>query len=257
MRGGRARCLFAAAVFVAAVSVWLAAPSRPPTTLVFLLAGQSNMLGLGWAQDLPKTYRALPDNALQWKGGAWVPLTPRPGGGFGPELTFASTVGAALPAERIGIVKVAVVGSPIEYWSDRHADSPYATLLTQAQTALRATPGARPAGVLWVQGENDARGAGTAAAYGARLRALVAAIRRDVDRPDLPFFCAQVNPPYRYARVVRDAQAALPAQVPGTVLVPTDGLRKRSDNLHYDSAGLVELGQRFARAYLKLVGAAK
>ena len=30
-----------------------------------------------------------------------------------------------------------------------------------------------------------------------------------------------------------------------------------SDELHYDSAGQVELGQRFARAYLTLVGAAK
>jgi len=255
MQGRRARCVLAASIVLAAASIALGGPGRPPT-LVFLLAGQSNMVGLGLVRELPSTYRAPRENLLEWKDGTWVPLAPA-GWGFGPELSFAYAIGDALPKERIGIVKVARVSTGIDQWSSTNAHSLYATLLTQAQAALRAAPDGRPAAALWVQGERDARSVDAAAAYGTRLRALVAAIRRDVDRPDLPFLCAQVNPPYPFVRGVRDAQAALPAQVPRTALVSTDGLKKWPGDVHYDSAGQVELGQRFARAYLKLVDVPK
>jgi hypothetical protein len=253
MRPSWARRALTAAAILVAVSIGRGTASQSPT-LVFLLAGQSNMAGLGPVRQLPRTYRTHPANVLVWRDEAWVPLVAA-GWGFGPEISFGSAIAAALPTERIGIVKVAATGAGIDRWSPQNAQSLYATWLTQAQASLRAAPDARVAGALWVQGERDARAADTAAAYGGKLRALVAAVRRDVDRPDLPFLCAQVNPPLPFAREVRAAQAALAAQVPSTVLVSTDGLGKWADKMHYDSAGQVELGRRFARAYLKLVGA--
>jgi hypothetical protein len=242
--------VLAAMTVVVAASFGLAAPGRPPT-LVFLLAGQSNMAGLGLRRQLPAAYRTLPDNVSVWKDGAWVPLAPA-GWGFGPEIAFGSVVGAALPQERIGIVKVARTGTGMDAWSSLHANSIYGTLINHTHAALRAAPEARVAAMLWMQGERDARLAESAAGYGAKLRAFVAAVRRDVQRPDLPFLCAQVDPPYAHAGAVRDAQAALPAQVPGTILVPTDGLGRYADKLHYDTAGQLELGRRFARVYLTL-----
>lgn len=247
--------MLAAMIVVVTASRGLAAPGRPPT-LVFLLAGQSNMAGLGLRRQLPAAYRTLPDNVSVWRDGAWVSLVPT-GWGFGPEIAFGSVVGAALPHERIGIVKVARTGTGMDEWSSLHAHSIYGTLINDTNAALRAAPEARVAAMLWMQGERDARFAESAAGYGAKLRAFVAAVRRDVRRPDLPFLCAQADPPYPYARDVRDAQAALPAQVPGTILVPTDGLGRYSDKLHYDAAGQIELGRRFARAYLMLAARPK
>jgi hypothetical protein len=51
---------------------------------------------------------------------------------------------------------------------------------------------------------------------------------------------------------VRAAQAALPERVPRTAVVYTDGLGKQADSIHYDTAGQLELGKRFARAYSAL-----
>jgi hypothetical protein len=107
--------------------------------------------------------------------------------------------------------------------------------------------------MLWMQGERDARTQEAAQAYGVKLRELVLAIRKDVGRDDLPFLCGQVNPPYPYAETVRLAQASLPSTVRRTILIRTEGLEKNSDNLHYSTEGQIELGRRFAAAYLQLI----
>jgi hypothetical protein len=86
---------------------WLAlsTPQQTPT-VIFLLAGQSNMVGQGAARDLPPAYARIAANSLTWQDGQWRSLVPT-GETFGPEFSFVHTFSAAFPNERIGIVKLA------------------------------------------------------------------------------------------------------------------------------------------------------
>jgi hypothetical protein len=51
--------------------------------------------------------------------------------------------------------------------------------------------------------------------------------------------------------IVRSQQQHTPQQIKNSLVVSTDGLTTMSDKLHYDSAGQVELGKRFAAAYIR------
>ena len=229
------------------------APDSP--TLIFLLAGQSNMVGLAEVLLLPKVFQAFPPNVVIWDGGDWKPMNVQ-GTTFGPEVAFAHAVAIALPNERIGIVKYAKGGTAIREWAPTNQQSLYAELMKQYRAAHEATPSARPAAMLWMQGERDSRQADTAAAYGGNLQELVAAARKEGGDANLPFLCGLVNPPvqqgYTYVDTVRAAQIALPKQTRRAALVSTNGLQKNADNLHYGAQGQLELGLRFAQAYLSL-----
>lgn len=72
---------------------------------------------------------------------------------------------------------------------------------------------------------------------------------------DLPFIFGQVDPPadrYPASEEVRNAQRAAERLIPRSKMVSTEGLAKHDDQLHYNTAGQLELGRRFARAYLEL-----
>lgn len=65
-----------------------------------------------------------------------------------------------------------------------------------------------------------------------------------------------VNPPAdRYAALetVRKAQRQIAKDLPFVYIVETDDLEKLKDNLHYNSAGQLELGQRFGRKLIQLL----
>jgi hypothetical protein len=68
------------------------------------------------------------------------------------------------------------------------------------------------------------------------------------------FVAGRINPPDsknpEAVQAVRRAQAE--AQIEGYAWVDCDDLSKVSDRLHYDTRGIEELGQRMARAFLRL-----
>ena len=222
----------------------------PSPTRIFILTGQSNMLGLASVASMPAQYRVVPPNVVVWDDTAWVPLKPfgNSDSTFGPEIAFGIAVAQSRPHEHIGLIKLARGGSPISAWAGGDS-SLYSALLRRVQLALRSSPNARIEGVLWVQGERDARSQELALSYAEKLDSLVVAFRRDLRVGDLSFFCAEVNPPYPFATAVRAAQVSLPSRLPRTFVVTSEGLSKNADGVHYDAAGQIGLGLRFAAAY--------
>jgi len=86
---------------------------------VFILAGQSNMVGWGNSKELPDALRTGDDRVLMFENGKWQPLKPFRKAtknqekfgmtefSFGPEIAFAHEISKAWPDERIGIIKLA------------------------------------------------------------------------------------------------------------------------------------------------------
>ena len=110
-------------------------PSGP--LQVFVLSGQSNMVGWGNSLELDSAARFGHDKRLwMFEDGAWQPLKPRkrPSSAqrtrwgineftFGPEIGFAHAMAAAWPGKRIGIVKQAVGGTGIMAWAPEWNES--------------------------------------------------------------------------------------------------------------------------------------
>ena len=237
--------------------------TRPEPPLVLLLAGQSNMEGHGRTADLNAEEAVWPSSARYFD--RWQELDPMGRNGFGPEVGMAQMLSAAMPGREIRLVKVAVGGTSLLDWAPRwdsttaaitgHADAgPMYAHLMAAVDSVTAGENVEIGATFWMQGERDARFAEVGPGYGGRITDLVTALRSDLGQADLPFILGLVNPPadrYPALDTVRAAQRSLADDDANVWLVDTDDLSKLDDKLHYDSAGQMELGRWFARAYLK------
>ncbi|XYI02700.1 sialate O-acetylesterase [Sorangium sp. So ce1128] len=119
-------------IALAAGVMSLSASAMAQPVKVFVLAGQSNMVGYGVGADLPVELRSQPDiwydhyNPDAREGGPyasatstdWGPLEPKGDARrYGPEITFGHAVAAAFPEHRIAIVKVAQGGTNlVDHW---------------------------------------------------------------------------------------------------------------------------------------------
>ena len=112
-------------------------------------------------------------------------------------------------------------------------------------------------GLAWMQGEGDSKKVDDANRYEERLDALLSAFRTELGLPKLPIALGLVNPEggkYRpvAVEIVRAAQMRVAAADEWTELIDTDDLSKDPDRVHYDSAGLIEMGFRFAQRQAEL-----
>ncbi len=232
------------------------------TLVVFVCAGQSNMVGSRskWsdvlAADIEKLEKAL-KGVCQFDGDQWLPYR-IPERRFGPELAFAATM--HLELERpVGIIHHARGGSNLaEDWNPEIADSLYQRLKEKV-LAAQAARDIELVGMIWLQGENDSRDKLMSAAYGDNLKALIRRARADFNSPSMFFVAGRVNPHYpdapqqvRYPYVAQVRAAQEGVTLRGYGWINTDDLSKVGDHLHYDTAGLVELGRRFAAKILDL-----
>jgi hypothetical protein len=108
--------------------------------------------------------------------------------------------------------------------------------------------------MLWMQGESDTGDPNLANDYGKNLTAFIKDIRTETKRPDLPFVLATISNAdawKAYGDTVRAAEAEIAKTVPftATFLTADYGM---CDPWHYDTPGMVSLGQRFAKAIQEL-----
>ena len=106
---------------------------------LFILSGQSNMVGQGLSAELSEGMLHPNNQLLMFENGKWQPLRPlRPT--FGPEITFGHAMANAWPDETIGIVKQAQGGTAILAWhpnwtrekADRAGDEAIKKILANA-----------------------------------------------------------------------------------------------------------------------------
>jgi len=114
-----------------------------------------------------------------------------------------------------------------------------------------------PAGILWMQGESDASYTKEIAeGYERNLKRLMDLVRAALRQDDLPAAIGRISDSKRdadglvwdFGSVVREAQAGFVEKDGHAALVTSTDGYGYSDTWHYDSAGYLDLGSRFAEA---------
>ena len=278
--------------------------------LLYYLGGQSNMDGFGINDKLPEDLKDQLKDQLKnvWifhgnpeedggeNGGVGVWSRLREGHGvgfeakkgrnlysehFGVELTFAQTLLAQHPDEKIAIIKYSRGGSSIDSlaaaefgsWAPdfqgKKGINQYDHFLATLNNAFGSwsdDPSRRkyelvPAGIIWMQGESDATiDEDVAARYYDNLKHLMDLIRAAFRTDDLPVVIGRISDSWdnevgkvwTYGELIQHCQEKFVRLDSCAEIVRSTMNYKYSDPWHYDSDAYLDLGKRFAEAVLKL-----
>ena len=112
-----------------------------------------------------------------------------------------------------------------------------------------------PSGILWMQGESDGTLYSASLEYEANLKRLMDLIRASLHQDDLPVVVGRISDSmkdgkkvWEFGETLRAAQAAFCDKDPAASLVTSTDNYGYSDPWHYDTAGYLDLGEKFAEA---------
>lgn len=244
---------------------------------VWILAGQSNMEGIGYLKHAAKPkamVRAfymddrwdVAKDPIHNLSQAVDPIhTELAGGkpvqrpkhvGTGPGVAFGQEMSRRRRVPQ-GLIACAHGGTPMALWDPAKKPlggrSLYGAMLRRFEKN-----GGRIAGVAWYQGCGDASPT-EAPRYLDRLRALIEAMRRDFRHPTLPVVVVQIGRVTSGPRdclswnLVQDLQRQAPAVIPHCATVPVIDL-ELDDLVHISGRDQNRLGKRLAQAMSVLCG---
>ena len=254
-------------------------PKDPPQNLIpvkiILMAGQSNMGGNGLNEDLhnlaPELIQPRTDIGLyrgtqpQSSIGIWRDLQPGLGTGtllsdrFGPELTFGRDLVEGRPDDNFMLIKTRGAGTSLALdWDPITPGPSWVVFVNTVNNALAAIDpdvfDPEIVGMIWMQGGRDAKDEQMALAYEENLTNFIQAVRTQFGKPNLPFILEQltsINTTQRpFLSVVAQAQFDVWTNTPNTGLVNTGDVSTWPGSTHFDSAGQLVVGTRFASEML-------
>lgn len=244
-------CVIAAALVgvTAAASLQAAEDVAQRPLKVFVLAGTSNMLG-GNAkiENLPDDLREPLADVLVNKNGDWVPLE------AGKNLVGNEAVFGRAMAMHLG-QPVGIVWVSVRYVA---SNSPATGIQNIAKQSREKGRPVEIAGMLLDVSYGDGNNEETAKAYGEGLVRWIETARRDLGEVNLPIVLMRAIPPKSSTsplETVRQAQDAL--KLPNFRLVNSDEIERGGDQVHFTTAGRLELGKRYAAAMIELLKAEK
>jgi hypothetical protein len=240
---------------------------------LFILAGQSNMVGFGAMPETVATDERVYvfGNNYQWRVASEpvddatdqvdeVSLDAE--AGFGPATSFAFRMLEKDPNLVIGLIPCAKGSSSIEEWQqDDSVDTLYGSCLKRVRTAAEV---GEVAGLLFFQGETEAVDPNLRMVSQQTLHPedwdvwfaqMVEAFRQDLTDPDLPVVFAQIGqheapdmlPNWEQ---VKDVQRSVSHHE--TSMIITEDL-PLGDPVHYSTEGYRAIGERFAEAMWALM----
>ncbi len=234
---------------------------------VYILAGQSNMAGVGMNHELPSEYLGVQENVKIYaegtvdssKKGIWSTLCPGFGSGsgcFGPELTFGKDMTAANPDSQILLIKCGWSGTSLQGdWRPPSAGGTTGALYKNLiQTVDKALAALDPdidyelSGMCWMQGESDACNIYPANEYESSLTAFINDVRNEFNAPTLPFIIAMIDDSDVWVEnaIVRQAEVNISKNVPYVGIFDTKDYE--TDGTHYKTQGILDMGSDFAKA---------
>ena len=246
---------------------------------VFILSGQSNMSGGGDVVTDVAIDATVGEKVRIWDAtdvwgkrgnpGKWASLNEiqtlkkeARANKIGPEFGFAKAMAELYPADEIHLIKVSKGGTGIDWWlpNANGKENGHSALLANLKNALQKIGGEYEImGMLWMQGESDAKTQADAEAYQKKLEQLIVLMRKETGKPELPVVIGRISsrvlesPKFQmpHAKVVQSAQEAVAKNVKNAHVIDTDDLSQRDDLVHFDQEGQMGLGKRFGEAMIK------
>ncbi len=247
---------------------------------VWILGGQSNMQGCGlfpreriptdpgvrafymddrWAiaQDPTHNLWQSVDQVHRDLNGGLPPLPPDPDYGVSPGPAFGNEMRRLTNGVPQGLIACAHGGTSMLQWDPQRKQEGGKSLYGALVRRVRKN-GGRVAGLLWYQGCSDAT-AESAPLYTRRMKALIAAIRRDCHAAALPVVIVQISrlvgklnfiSPTAW-NSIQEQQRLLPRTIRRLETVPAIDL-PLDDLIHISGEGHAVLGVRLARAMQSL-----
>ena len=220
----------------------------------FLLIGQSNMAGRGFAHEVPAIYN---ERIEMLRNGKWQMMTEpincdRPVAGVGLAASFAESWCRMNSKEKIGLIPCAEGGSSIDEWAAegilfRHA-------VSEARFAMESS---RLAGILWHQGESDSDG-GKYKTYYERLNRIEKSLREELDVPDIPFLIGGLGDYLgksgfgagcvEYQQINQELRR-FAEENKCCYFITGEGLSANPDGIHINAVSQRKFGLRFFEAY--------
>ncbi|MCF0048945.1 sialate O-acetylesterase [Dyadobacter sp. LJ53] len=220
----------------------------------FLMIGQSNMAGRGYIKDVKPIYD---EQIKMLVNGKWQTMSEpinfdRPTSGIGLAASFAGAWRINNENFQIGLIPCADGGSSLDDWT---VGGPlFDNAVCQAKLAQRTS---LLSGFLWHQGENDSFG-GRSSHYYDKLTSLIAAFRKELLAPDVPFIAGGLGDflsSGRYGKYfteyssVNQALRQYADTTPNSYFVVASDLTANADGLHFDALSQRKLGVRYFEAF--------
>ena len=256
--------------------------AQNPNFYIYLCFGQSNMEGQGTIETQDRTVNsrfkvmeAVSCSNLGRTKGKWYTAVPplcRCWSGLSPADYFGRTMIENLPANiNVGIVNVSVAGCKIELYDKvnyqkytstitedwlkniikEYNGNPYAYMVEVAKLAQKDGV---IKGILLHQGESNTGDSQWPAKVKAIYNNLIADLSLNPDsvpllagevvHADQGGICASMN----------TIIARLPQTLPNSYVISSSKCTDATDNIHFNPAGYRELGKRYARKMLSLMG---
>ena len=237
---------------------------------VWVLAGQSNMEGIGYLRDAAKPHpmvRAFYMND-RWGvardpvhnighavdpvhaeiSGGQNPQRPRHVG-VGPGVAFGQEMHRRTGVPQ-GLIACAHGGTSMAQWDPAGKKMKNRSLYGAMLRRFRKN-GGRVAGVVWYQGCSDTNAA-CAAVYGKRMKTLVSSMRRDMGDSGLPFVAVQIATvtgawDAQWWNSIQEQERRLPETIRRCLVTPAVDL-SLDDGIHISGKDQKRLGARLAEA---------
>lgn len=264
---------YSLSIVILVLAVASVQPGSAGTVRVFLQGGQSNGDGRAELSGLPASLQQPQtdvdfffrvEGSHPWENQL---IALKPGSPefsqttfFGPEVTFGRDMAdyyAGDPDTSVAIIKYANGGTRLyDQWAAPNGPE-YVLFQDTVDAGMAALRAAYPAdtveiaGMIWMQGENDAASDVYANVYESKLESFIGDVRTRYGA-DLPFVIGRLSANQTgltYPAGLQKVMAAQTAVADGnsrTGLVDTDSFSLKSDYIHFDTPGMQALGSAFA-----------
>eukprot|EP01090_Pellita_catalonica_P009287 TRINITY_DN20347_c0_g1_i1.p1 TRINITY_DN20347_c0_g1~~TRINITY_DN20347_c0_g1_i1.p1 ORF type:complete len:250 (+),score=39.10 TRINITY_DN20347_c0_g1_i1:96-845(+) len=247
-------------------------------SVVFVLAGQSNMVGRAKAQTLPTELRSPPKNVQMMyqndlnfgkpgKSKKWGPLKPQHSPGlnithFGPEIAIGHGLAKLYPDKKIYFIKFAMGSTNLHTnWNPATTskDGYYSIFADYVNSNIKTIKDkdVTLGGIFWYQGSSDCSKPKDANAYQANLSTFITAVNKDITLADkaIPIVGGLISSKKCKKRATVNTAMTNVAAEPENcfAIVNTDDLDFLGDAIHLTGPSLCKLGERMVAEFQKLV----
>ncbi|WP_439151225.1 sialate O-acetylesterase [Winogradskyella sp.] len=220
---------------------------------VVIMAGQSNMVGLGDLKELEND--TLPNNIVYINHGTDTEFNILTNT-FGPEISLSQYLNKRFPNRNFILIKYAIGGSSIKDWVDidglnRDNNQSTGHLLDELKSFTDDILNGynhRVCALLWSQGETDATSETLSRDYEAYFMQLISQTRSKFNNNNLPIIYTELSAKAvkpNAKEILNTSLLRISKTIPHTYYTRTNDLKLQSDSLHYSESALLKLGKRF------------